>query len=71
MSKPNPDLTNVTWRRAPEVADGERAIEVAFLDGGMVALRDSADPDGPALIYTPSEWTAFIAGAGAGEFDLT
>ncbi|WP_218002150.1 DUF397 domain-containing protein [Microtetraspora malaysiensis] len=28
----------------------------------LYAVRDSKDPDGPALIFTPSEWEAFIAG---------
>jgi hypothetical protein len=36
---------------------------------GVVAVRDSKDPDGPALIFTPAEWDAFIIGAKEGEFD--
>jgi hypothetical protein len=36
----------------------------------MVAVRDSKDPDGPALIFTPDEWHAFAAGMKDGEFDL-
>lgn len=35
-----------------------------------VAVRDSKDPAGPVLTFTPAEWTAFIAGAKDGEFDL-
>jgi hypothetical protein len=40
------------------------------LADGRVAMRQSADPDGPALIYTPGEITAFIEGAKAGAADF-
>ncbi|MDG9720420.1 DUF397 domain-containing protein [Streptomyces sp. DH24] len=43
-------------------------VEVALVDGG-VAMRNSRDPDGPALVYTNAEVAAFLAGAKAGEFD--
>ena len=35
----------------------------------MIAMRDSKDPDGPVLMYTPAELSAFLHGAKAGEFD--
>ncbi|MFF9817430.1 DUF397 domain-containing protein [Streptomyces sp. NPDC014006] len=44
-------------------------VEVAPLTEGGIALRNSRDPDGPALIYTASEMAAFLAGAKDGEFD--
>jgi hypothetical protein len=37
--------------------------------GGAVAVRNSRDPHGPALVYTPAEIAAFLTGAKAGEFD--
>jgi hypothetical protein len=43
-------------------------VEVAQVDGG-VAMRNSRDPDGPALVYTNAEVAAFVAGAKEGEFD--
>jgi hypothetical protein len=36
----------------------------------MVAVRDSKDPDGPRLIFTPAEWETFTAGVRDGEFEL-
>lgn len=30
--------------------------------GGLVALRDSKNPAGPALIFTADEWRAFTLG---------
>ncbi|MEF9908343.1 DUF397 domain-containing protein [Streptomyces sp. P9-A2] len=44
-------------------------VEVAPLDDGSVAMRNSRDPDGPALVYTSAELAAFLAGAKDGEFD--
>jgi hypothetical protein len=35
----------------------------------MIAVRDSKDPDGPVLLYTPREWDAFLDGVKRGEFD--
>lgn len=38
---------------------------------GLVYVRDSkATPRGPSLAFTTSEWRAFLAGVGAGEFSL-
>jgi hypothetical protein len=43
-------------------------VEVAFLDGGDIAMRNSRHPDGPALVFTRDEWNAFLGGARDGEF---
>jgi hypothetical protein len=45
-------------------------VEIAVLNTA-VAMRDSKDPDGPALIFTAAEWVAFVDGAKAGKFDLS
>ena len=44
-------------------------VEVAPLVDGGRAMRNSRDPDGPALVYTSAEVAAFLAGAKDGEFD--
>ncbi|MET8872802.1 DUF397 domain-containing protein [Nocardia sp. NPDC004604] len=43
-------------------------VEVAFLDGELVGIRDSKNPTGPALVFTAHEWNAFTAGLIDGEF---
>ena len=35
-----------------------------------IGVRDSKDPSGPVLVFTRSEWQAFVAGVKTGEFDL-
>jgi hypothetical protein len=37
---------------------------------GIVAVRDSKDPDGPKLVFSPDEWQAFTTGVRSGQFDL-
>lgn len=44
-------------------------VEVGRLADGSVAVRDSKDPDLPALVFSRAEWAEFLAGARAGEFD--
>jgi len=65
-----PDLRGVTWRKSRHSANEEGCVETAFLADGRIAVRDSKDRKGPALIYTPREWDAFVKGAKDGEFDL-
>jgi hypothetical protein len=42
---------------------------VASLPGRTIGLRNSRDPGGPVLRFTPDEWHAFLGGARNGEFD--
>ncbi|WP_219415907.1 DUF397 domain-containing protein [Pseudonocardia nigra] len=64
-----PDLGPVTWRKSRASNPNGDCVELAHLPGGEVAVRNSRDPKGPALIYTPAEIAAFIRGAKDGEFD--
>lgn len=64
---PAGELAGARWRSAAG-PDGAR-VELARLADGQVAVRNSADPDGPALIYTRAEIEALIGGAQDGDFD--
>lgn len=59
----------VRWIKSSHSNAEGNCVEVAALDGGGLAMRNSRDPDGPALVYTPAEVAAFLAGAKDGEFD--
>jgi hypothetical protein len=63
------DLSKAKWFKSSRSGGGNDCVEVAHLDGGMVGVRDSKNPAGPALVFTPSEWDAFIGGAQDGEFN--
>ena len=46
-------------------------VEVGRSPEGPVVVRDSKDPERrTSLVFTPEEWTAFVAGVKNGEFDL-
>jgi hypothetical protein len=63
------DLVRAHWRKSTRSANAGNCVEVAELHDGHRAVRDSKDPNGPALIFTPAEWAAFTAGVRDGEFD--
>ncbi|MEV7787626.1 DUF397 domain-containing protein [Streptomyces sp. NPDC088106] len=63
-------LHGVTWLKSRHSTADGNCVEVALLTGGDVAVRNSRDPHGPALVYTQAEIAAFIAGVKDGEFDL-
>ena len=71
------DLTGANWRKASSSDDADEAsVEIAFVAGSkegsdyVITMRDSKDPDGPVLTFTPDEWKAFTLGVQDGEFDL-
>ncbi|SFD70557.1 MULTISPECIES: DUF397 domain-containing protein [Streptomyces] len=58
-------LTGATWQTAS--SGGQTCVQVAFLDQGIVALRDSKNPDQPPHLFTDAEYDAFVAGIQRGE----
>jgi hypothetical protein len=66
---PATELTDARWVKSSHSGPtGGNCVEVAFLAGGTVAVRDSRRPAGPALVFSTAEWGAFVAGAKDGEF---
>lgn len=62
-------VLNAEWFKSSYSQEQSECVEVAFLDHGMVGMRDSKNPTGSALVFTPAEWDAFTAGVTDGEFD--
>ncbi len=67
---PARELGSEGWHKPWSGGNGGNCLEAMKLSDGRVAVRQSADPDGPALIYTHGEINAFIQGAKAGEADF-
>lgn len=65
------DLTGATWRKSSySGSSGGNCVEIARNLPGIVAVRDSKNSDGPALVLTLEQWAAFISGAQAGDFSI-
>jgi hypothetical protein len=64
------DLSRAQWRKSTRSGSSGNCVEVADNLPGVIAVRDSKNPTGPALIFTLDEWKAFVGGVKDGEFDL-
>lgn len=60
---------DLLWYRSKSSLGSGTCVEVAR-DGDEWLLRNSREPDGPWLRFTPGEWEAFRLGVNAGEFRL-
>jgi hypothetical protein len=58
------------WLKPWSGGNGGSCVEVLKLQDGRVALRQSTDPGGPALVYTVGEIAAFIEAAKSGGADF-
>jgi hypothetical protein len=53
------DLSRARWRKSRRSAQGQDCVEVAGLPDS-VAVRDSKNPGGPALVFPRSAWRLFV-----------
>ncbi|MGH3296349.1 MAG: DUF397 domain-containing protein [Trebonia sp.] len=78
---PMDDYTRNEWRKSSYSNNGGNCVETAVLGrdqapaarkadaGRLLAMRDSQDPAGPRLYFTPAEWGAFARSMKDGAFD--
>lgn len=62
------NLSEATWFKSSFSTSTKDCVEVAFLDDA-VGVRDSKNPTGPALLFTPAQWSSFTAAVQRGRFD--
>jgi F420-0:gamma-glutamyl ligase len=65
------DLTDANWHRSSGSRADKGCVEVAVNIAGIIAVRDGADPAGPALTFTEDEWTVFTTAVRSGHYDET
>ncbi|MFI6512550.1 DUF397 domain-containing protein [Streptosporangium sp. NPDC050855] len=62
-------MDGVVWRKSHFSNPSGNCVELAELPDGRVAMRNSRDPEGPALVYSRRETDAFVRAVKGGEFD--
>jgi Domain of unknown function (DUF397) len=62
-------VRDLSWFKSSYSANGQSCVECAKLPDGGIAVRDTKDREGAILTFNQEEWTAFIAGVKAGEFE--
>lgn len=68
---PNMDLSRARWYKSTRSNGGEGGcVEVADNLPGIVAVRDSKNPNGPSLVLTPTAWSGFLNAVKQGRFEL-
>jgi hypothetical protein len=66
------DLTNADWHKSSySSSNGGNCVEVARNLPDLVAVRDSKDPQGTVMTFTPEQWQAFVSEVRSGRLDLT
>ncbi|MFD8327581.1 DUF397 domain-containing protein [Streptomyces lydicus] len=64
-----PDASAMTGWRKSSYSNGEGAecVEVADEQPGLVPVRDSKSPHGPAVVFPADSWSSFIGAVKNGE----
>ena len=63
------DLSRAVWRKSSRSGGyGENCVEIAGLDA-VIAVRDSKNPDGPALTIPTAHWQTFARAVKHGRYD--
>ncbi|MFJ4670050.1 DUF397 domain-containing protein [Kitasatospora purpeofusca] len=64
----NSNTSGASWFKSSYSDNGGQCVEVSASLPGAVPVRDSKDPEGPALVFPADAWRSFVAGVQAGEF---
>ncbi|MBV8539302.1 MAG: DUF397 domain-containing protein [Pseudonocardiales bacterium] len=63
-----PEFSVPVWRTSSRSNGAMACLEVAVVPG-RVGVRNSKDRSGPALVFFPSAWRAFVGDVRHGGFD--
>ncbi|MET8061938.1 DUF397 domain-containing protein [Streptomyces microflavus] len=58
----SPELSTARWRSSSySNSNGGECVEISDDFPGLIPVRDSKNPDGPALVLQAPAWDAFIS----------
>ena len=63
------DLTRAIWKKASYSTNNGNCVEVAMNLPGVVAIRDSKNPDAPALVVSREDWESFTSAIKSGAYE--
>ncbi len=61
------ELIRLAWRKSTYSVNEAQCVEIADLNDGKHAVRDSKDPTGPVLTCSPAQWSAFTIAFSRGQ----
>lgn len=64
------DLSTATWRKSSYTANNGNCVEIAEGYPGVMPVRDSKNPEGPALVFELGAWADFVGAVKNGEIPL-
>ncbi|MFI6457864.1 DUF397 domain-containing protein [Streptosporangium amethystogenes] len=56
----SPDLSAAEFHKSSRSGGGDNCVEVATNLPGLIAVRDSKNPSGPMLTFSPTAWNNFL-----------
>ncbi|MCZ0995059.1 DUF397 domain-containing protein [Streptomyces noursei] len=65
------NLTNAAWEKSSySGSSGGQCVEFSrtFAGSGLIPVRDSKTPTGPALVFPADGWSCFVSAVKQGEF---
>ncbi|MFD4537563.1 DUF397 domain-containing protein [Kitasatospora sp. NPDC058397] len=66
---PHPDeLSRAAWYKSTYSDNGGTCVETTADFPGLAPVRDSKDPEGPALVFPADAWQSFVTAVRSGEF---
>jgi len=65
-----PDLSRAIWRTSSHSGGNGNCVQVATNLPGIIAVRDSKNPAGPKLTFSPASWATFTAAVHARDFNI-
>jgi len=63
------EIVGAAWKKSQRSNSQGACVEIARLDAGTIAMRNSRDPEGTALVYPADAVRALVSAVCTGEFD--